>query len=221
VQQLGAKRVATFYQNDAYGTDGRDGVRQGVESAGGQMVAETPYEVSQTDFSSQIRKLQAARPDVVVVYALPTTAAAFLKQAKGRNWNGVEFMADNPMTDPIMQGLGGAALGGLTCNFFTAVNGDVNQQVKAKEEILQRYFPDVQGGYYSFQGMAGAIVAVEALKKIKGDVTPQSFIDALEQVSVDPEVTAPIAYGPNDHKGVSEFGFAVWKNGKIKVIESY
>lgn len=220
VEELGGKRVAIFYQNDAYGTDGRDGLRQGVEEAGGEIVGEAPYELSQTDFTSQIRELQSARPDVVALYALPTTAAAFLKQAKGRGFDAT-FTADNPMTDPIMVGLAGNALEGLNCNFFTAVNGETSPEVREKAEILAKYAPDVDGGYYSFQGMAGAIVAVEALETIEGEVTSASFVEALEGVSVDPAVTAPIEYGPDDHQGGGEFGFAVWRNGRIKVLEDY
>jgi ABC-type branched-subunit amino acid transport system substrate-binding protein len=79
----------------------------------------------------------------------------------------------------------------------------------------------VSGGYYSFQGMAGAEIAVEALKKIKGKVTPQSFAQALESLSVDPVVTAPVSYGPSHHTGVQKFGFAQWENGTMKVLSTY
>jgi branched-chain amino acid transport system substrate-binding protein len=221
VEEYDAKRVAAFYQNDAYGTDGRDGFREEAEAAGAEYVADAPHEVDATEFSAQIRALRNAQPDVVVLYTLPSTAAAFLKQAKDQGFDEAQFIAPNPMTDPIMVGLTGNALDGLTCNFFTAVNGSVNKEVAAKEDILKEYHPDVDGGYYSFQGMAGAMVAVEALKQIDGEVTNENFIEALEQVSVDPKVTAPIEYGPNDHAGVSEFGFARWEGGNIKVLSEY
>ena len=221
VDQLGAKRVAAFYQNDAYGKDGRDGFKDQATAGGAEYVADAPYELSNTDYSAQIRKLRAANPDVVVLYALPSTAGNFLKQAKQQGWTDVQFVADNPMTDPIMVGLAGDALDGLICNFFTAVNGSVNQAVADKEKIIQKYYPDVKGGYYSFQGMAGAMVAVEALKHIDGKVTPENFAKALEQVSIQPDVTAPISYSPSSHTGVTKFGFAKWENGEIKVLSNY
>lgn len=221
VQQMGAKRVAAFYQNDAYGTDGRDGFRQRATAAGAEYVADAPYELSSTDYSAQIRALRDAKPDVVALYALPSTAGNFLKQAKQQGWTDVKFVADNPMTDPIMTGLAGDALDGLVCNFFTAVNGDINDAVRQKEGILRKYYPDVAGGYYSFQGMAGAMLAVEALKKIKGDVTPETFAKALDGVSLNPDVTAPISYSPGTHTGVDKFGFAQWEGGRIKVLSTY
>jgi branched-chain amino acid transport system substrate-binding protein len=82
VKTLGAKRVAAFYQNDAYGSDGHDGFQAQATAAGAQYVANAPYELSTTDYSAQIRELRSAHPDVVVLYALPATAANFLKQAK-------------------------------------------------------------------------------------------------------------------------------------------
>ena len=221
VEQVGAKRVAVFYQNDAYGTDGRDGVREQVEAAGGTYAGDAPYDLGNTDYSAQIRKLRQADPDAVVLYALPATAAAFLTQARDDGWTDVQFMADNPMTDPLMVGLAGDALDGLITNFFTAVNGDMNQDVAKMDAILKKHAPDVTGGYYSYQGMAGAMVAVEALRAIDGDVTKESFAKALETVNFDPKVTAPVEYGPDDHSGANKFGFAEWKNGKIQVLQSY
>jgi len=221
VQKMGAKRVAAFYQNDAYGQDGRDGFKKQATAVGGQYIADAPYELSSTDYSAQIRTLSDAKPDVVVLYALPSTAANFLKQAKQQGWTGTKFIADNPMTDPIMVGLAGNALDGLICNFFTAVNGSVSPEIKKKEDIIKKYYPDVDGGYYSFQGLAGASAAVEALKSIKGEVTPENFAKALEHVSVNPIVTAPVSYSPTKHTGVENFGFAQWENGKIKVLSNY
>jgi len=221
VKQMGAKRVAAFYQNDAYGTDGRDGFKKEATAAGAQYVADAPYELSSTDYSAQIRTLRSANPDVVVLYALPSTAANFLKQAKQQGWTETKFVADNPMTDPIMVGLAGDALNGLIANFFTAVNGDMSPAVKQKEAIIKKYHPDVNGGYYSFQGMVGAMIAVDALKKINGTVTPENFTKALEKVSLDPVVTGPISYSPDRHTGVDKFGFAQWDNGKIKVLSAY
>jgi branched-chain amino acid transport system substrate-binding protein len=221
VKTLGAKRVAAFYQNDAYGSDGHDGFQAQATAAGAQYVANAPYELSTTDYSAQIRELRSAHPDVVVLYALPATAANFLKQAKQQGWTDTKFVAPNPMTDPIMVGLAGNALDGLICNFFTSVNGGVSPAVQERENILKKYHPDVAGGYYSFQGMAGAEIAVEALKKIQGEVTPKNFAAALEKVSLDPVVTAPVSYGPNVHTGVQKFGFSQWENGKIKVLSTY
>jgi branched-chain amino acid transport system substrate-binding protein len=221
VKTLGAKRVAAFYQNDAYGTPGRDGFQAQATAAGAQYVANAPYDLSTTDYSAQIRALRSANPDVVALYALPATAANFLKQAKQQGWTNVKFVAPNPMTDPVMVGLAGNALDGLICNFFTAVDGSVSPAVQQQENILKKYHPDVSGGYYSFQGMAGAEIAVAALKKIHGNVTPKAFADALATVSLDPVVTAPVAYGPSNHTGVHKFGFAQWVNGKMKVLSTY
>jgi branched-chain amino acid transport system substrate-binding protein len=221
VNTLGAKRVAAFYQNDAYGKDGRDGFEAKAAAAGAEYVADAPHELSTTDYSAQIRELRSADPDVVVLYALPATVANFLKQAKEQGWTDTKFVAPNPMTDPIMVGLAGPALDGLICNFFTSVNGSVSPEVQERESILKKYHPDVDGGYYSFQGMAGAQIAVEALKKINGEVTPKNFAEALESVSVDPVVTGQVSYGPDNHTGVQNFGFAQWENGKIKVLSTY
>ena len=80
VEEVGAERVAAFYQNDAYGTDGRDGFRAQAEEAGAEYVADAPYEVGNTNYSAQIRRLRQAKPDVVCLYVLPSTAAEFLTQ---------------------------------------------------------------------------------------------------------------------------------------------
>ena len=63
----GAQTVGMIVLNDAYGTGLASNVRSSVESAGGQIVAEEMFNEGESQFSSQVDQVAAAKPDAIVV----------------------------------------------------------------------------------------------------------------------------------------------------------
>lgn len=221
VDVLKAKKVAIFYQNDQYGKDGRDGVVAALEKRGIKSVAEANYIPSDVDVSSQALKLKEANPDAVVLYSIPKHVSLFLKEAQKLGWKS-KFLADNPMTDPIMVELAGSSLDGLIVNFFTAISDMPDPLVKQANEILAKYYPKTGPGYYSYQGMVGAMLFTEAAKRAGADLTREKLVTALETLKgLKLGITSPITYGPADHFGADQFGFAVWEGGKMKLLKGW
>lgn len=218
---LKAKRVAIFYQNDQYGKDGRDGAVVALEKRGLKPVGEANYVPSDVDVSSQVLKLKESNPDAVVLYSIPKHVSLFLKEAQKLGWK-TKFLSDNPMTDPIMVDLAGSALDGLIVNFFTAISDMPDPLVKQANEILAKYYPKTGPGYYSYQGMVGAILFAEAAKRVGADLTREKLVKALESLKdFKTGITSPITYGPGDHFGADQFGFAVWESGKMKLLKGW
>lgn len=65
---LNATRAAIFYVNDDYGRVSLDAYRQQFELSGGSVVFAESYELQETDFRSQISKLQSLSPGPDVIY---------------------------------------------------------------------------------------------------------------------------------------------------------
>lgn len=221
VDVLKAKKIANFFQNDQYGKDGRDGVVAALEKRGIKPVAEANYIPSDVDVSSQVLKLKEANPEAVILYSIPKHVSLFLKEAQKLGWK-PKFLADNPMTDPIMVELAGPALDGLIVNFFTAISDMPDPLVKQANQILAKYYPKTQPGYYSYQGMVGAMLFAEAAKRAGTDLTREKLVKGLESLKdFKTGITPPITYGPGDHFGADRFGFAVWEGGKMKLLKGW
>jgi ABC-type branched-subunit amino acid transport system substrate-binding protein len=88
---VGRKRVAVFYQIDAFGRSGWDGARtQLARKHGLRMVAEATYRRGTPHTSSflpQVEILRQAEPDVVLVVATYAASAGFIRDARDAGWN--------------------------------------------------------------------------------------------------------------------------------------
>ncbi|RDV10892.1 amino acid ABC transporter substrate-binding protein [Arthrobacter sp. RT-1] len=63
----GAQTVGMIVLNDAYGTGLASNVKSAFEAAGGQVVAEELFNEGDTQFSSQVDKIIAAKPDAIAL----------------------------------------------------------------------------------------------------------------------------------------------------------
>jgi ABC-type branched-subunit amino acid transport system substrate-binding protein len=221
IKELGAKRVAVFYQNDQFGKDQRDGAVAYLESQDMEAVAEATYVPSDVDVSAQVVALREAEPDAVILGVIPKHGSLFMLEAQKLGWD-VDVVGHNTMADPVVIDLAGDALEGIHVNLMTAVSTMDRPAVAEANEILAKYFPDTKPGYYPYLGMAGAIIFVEGVKRAGENLTRETLIEALESLSnFDPGVVPPIQWSADYHGGPRTFGYATWEDGALKVLQGW
>jgi branched-chain amino acid transport system substrate-binding protein len=87
--KIGRQKIAVFYQVDAYGRSGWDGVRGSLAKHGLRMVEEatyrrgTPYADSMRE---QVEILRKSAPDAVIAIATYSASAAFIRDARDAGW---------------------------------------------------------------------------------------------------------------------------------------
>lgn len=82
INTLKVKKVAAIYTNDEYGLSYFNALKQSLESQGVTIVANETIVGSDTDFKTQLSKLNAQKPDAIYVIALDKGLAGIIKQAK-------------------------------------------------------------------------------------------------------------------------------------------
>ena len=81
-QNLPNAKIAILYQNDDYGKDYVQGMKDGLGSLAGKMiVAEESYETTKPTIASQIIKLKASGADVLFNVTTPKFAAQAIRKA--------------------------------------------------------------------------------------------------------------------------------------------
>jgi len=222
VTQLGAKRVAIFFQNDQFGKDQRDGAVEALKNHNLESVAEASYVPSDVDVSAQVVALKRGNPDAVILGIIPKHAALFVKEAQRLGWK-PKIVGHNTVADPVVLDLAGAeALEGVYVNLMTAVDSMDTPAVKNANKILAKYYPQTKPGYYPYLGMAGTIIIVEAMKRAGGDLTRAKLITSLESLGhFEPGVVPPIDWSASYHGGPKTFGYAQWKGGKLSVLQGW
>jgi len=213
VEELKAKRIAVFYQNDAFGKEGAESFVAALKARGIEPVAMVPYEVTEKDFSAHALKLQQANPDLVFVYAIQVPAASLLKEAQKIGFK-PKWLMTYVLADPILLALAGDAAEGVYAGAWLVDPENAPEAAKYRE-VLTKYFPDEKPGGYSISSYAVAEIIVEALKRAGPDLTREKFIAALESLkNFTTGLTPPFSYSETDHQGVKQIAIVQVQKGR-------
>jgi ABC-type branched-subunit amino acid transport system substrate-binding protein len=88
--RVGRKKIAVFYQIDAYGRSGWDGVRQALKKHGLKMTGEATYRRGApfpTSMARQVALLRKGEPDAVICVGAYAACAAFVRDARDAGWD--------------------------------------------------------------------------------------------------------------------------------------
>ena len=95
----GAQTVGMIVLNDAYGTGLATNIKSAFEAAGGQVVAEELFNEGDTQFSSQVDKIIAAKPDAIALITFDQ-AKSIVPLMTGKGVNPTQmFLVDGNTSD--------------------------------------------------------------------------------------------------------------------------
>ncbi|HTX03386.1 MAG TPA: ABC transporter substrate-binding protein [Candidatus Acidoferrales bacterium] len=196
-KNFAGKKVGVIYQDDAFGKPVLAGITQTV----GTIDVSIPYVPSQVDFSQAIAKLKASDVGVVILATLATTAAQIL--------NEMPKLAYAPVRVMTASACGYASifttipsLNGAYCAAFLPPPGSAGPQWTQFSKAMATYEPERKPEIYSAWGWLAAEVTVSALKRIKGPITRDAFVKALDETKNLQTLGGDLSYTPDDHKGI-------------------
>jgi branched-chain amino acid transport system substrate-binding protein len=174
-------RIGILYQNDDYGKDYLKGLKDGLN---GKMpiVAEFPYEVSDTTVDSQIVNLKASGADVFYNVATPKFAAQAIRKTAEVGWKPVHLL--NSVSSSIGAVLKPAgfenATGVLSAAYFKDQTDPVWKDDPGYKEwaaFLDRYYPDAdRTNSLVVTGFVLAQAMVQVLKQCGDDLTRENVM---------------------------------------------
>lgn len=99
IMECGAQTVGMITLNDSYGTGLQSNIQEVVEGAGGQVVGNEMFNTGDSQFSSQVDAIAAAKPDAIVLISFDEAKSIVpLLVAKGIDASSI-FMVDGNTTD--------------------------------------------------------------------------------------------------------------------------
>lgn len=142
--RLKAKRVATLFWNDAAGQGVNAAIKEACAKAGCQVVAEEPHDIGGKNYSPQLARIRAARPDVLALGSFGDDVGYILTQARAY---GITVPILGVDWTPNAQKIGGKAMGGYTIavDRFDPASGDA--KTKAFVEAYKAAHGDVPEFY--------------------------------------------------------------------------
>jgi branched-chain amino acid transport system substrate-binding protein len=229
--QAGARRFGVYYQVDAYGRSGTDGVARALAARGARIVAEATYVRNATfdeDMGIAVTALREAGCDVVLCTGAYQGCAAFVRSARDAGFavpiSNVSFVGSDAMLALLVKH--GRAKG----RDYT--RGLINSQVVPSYDdttlpgvaeyraLMDKHNPPVpeairdanyapqKYSFISLEGYVNARVITEALKRAGANAGRPGFRQALESLrGLDLGIGAPLTFTPERHQGLDSVYF--------------
>lgn len=198
----GAKKIAVFYQEDAYGKDSAVYVKQLAAEQKIPITDMASAPLKAIEVAAQAVKLRSSAPDAVIMQVTaPALGSAFVRAAR-------QVGLDVPIWGSMGLGQksfidGAGALGdGVRLVVFGNWDDPSPRQAKLAEAMKKAGKPPQ--GFAELLSTNGLLAIVEAARKVKGEITGPSLRDQLEQLcNVTTYSDGELCYSKDDHDGWS------------------
>lgn len=174
--EYSVKKFAFFYQDDAYGSEPLEVAHQELKKRGITSWTDIPYLRASTDFSKQAETIKQTNPDAIGFFSAALPTKEFIRQVgvdklANKVLFGISFLGEESIRRFLKRQ-------GLNIIFGAVVP---NPKISTLE-IAQEYRQEMDKNQYSYdvfslESYIGTSIFVDALKKIKGDIT----IDAIRK----------------------------------------
>jgi ABC-type branched-subunit amino acid transport system substrate-binding protein len=220
VEEKKLKKIAVFYQYDAYGFDGLKGTEIALRSLGLVPVATGTYIRGTLDVDEGLRKIMAAKAEAVVMIGTYEPCAKFIHLALKKNYTPVFYNVSFVGADELAR-----LLGRIDANIIVTqvvpppeVSVGSNELWGGREymTLLKKYYPSDRPNFVSLEGFINAKVLVEGLKRAGRQLNREKFITAIESIhKLDLGIANLLSFSKSDHQGLERVYFTHLKDGKF------
>jgi branched-chain amino acid transport system substrate-binding protein len=189
----GYKTAAIIYGDDnAFTKTNGDIFKTELDKIGVKIVDTETFHIGDKDFQASLTKIQAAKPDVLVIGALFPEATKIIEQATKLGLK-VHMMGGNGLNSTQMYDVAGPGAKGTVVGaawfIGSAYNG--NREFVARYKKKYGINPD----QFAAQAYAGAQVIAQLVKE--GHTTKDEMCPALRDLKVAQTVLGPLAFDPS------------------------
>ncbi|SIO16919.1 ABC transporter substrate-binding protein [Halodesulfovibrio marinisediminis] len=225
VSRMKRKRIAVFYQYDAYGFDGLMGTELALREVGLAPVARGSYVRGGVDIDEALHRIVGAQPDAVVLVGTYEPCAEFIKKANALGLDAVFFNLSFVGAEELARRLPDDIKGNVLVSQVVPPPSapQVHDLMGIADDYLRHlkeFYPDDVPSAVGLEGYLNARVLVEGLRRAGRNLTRESFMKALESMNEFPlGGCASVAFTPEDHQGLDMVYFTVLDDGEFKLID--
>ncbi|WP_319761487.1 ABC transporter substrate-binding protein [Maridesulfovibrio sp.] len=225
VEDLGIKKIAVFYQYDAFGFDGLTGTELAMKDYGLEPVARGSYTRGSLDVSEGVARIKDSGAEAVFMIGTSGPCIKFMNSLQREGISPVYY------TVSFM----GAREFARKLNFqdeliimsqvvppFADDNDLAESEASDYIRLLDKYYPEDSPSLVGLEGFFNARILVEGLQRSGRELSRNGFIKAIESMNkyeIAPGVT--VSYGAMDHQGMDKVYFTRFRNGKFELISDW
>jgi ABC-type branched-subunit amino acid transport system substrate-binding protein len=184
-KDLGITSIAILYQDDAFGLAGLAGVKKAMAKRNMSLVAEGTFKRNTTAIKSALLEIMKGQPQAVVTVGPYKPIAEFIKLARQLKFDAVFMAISFVGSDSLAQELGSQGAGVIVSQVVPFPGDRSLPVVTSYQAALAAIHPNSKPGFVSLEGYLVGQLVVEALKRIPGEPTRETFLDAIESTPFD------------------------------------
>jgi ABC-type branched-subunit amino acid transport system substrate-binding protein len=222
VKNLGMKKVAVFYQEDAFGLAVLEGVKLALKKYDMTPVALGTYPRNTMDIAKGMESIKPAQPEAVVMVGTYAPLAEFVKRAKADKWPALFLTVSFVGTEAFAKAAGKDGNGVVITQVVPPPSRTDLPTVAAYLKALKKAAPDAQPNFVSLEGYVNAMVMVEGLKQAGKDLSREKFLAAIEALKdLDLGIGMKASYGPARHHAFDQVYTTTLQNGDAVVFTDW
>lgn len=228
VKKFGFKKIAVFYQDDAFGLAGLRGVEIALNKYELKPVATGTFVRGTEEVDNALQTIKSANPEAIVMIGTYTPLAKFVKRYKEHGQDPYFHTVSFVGADAFALELSGNSINTSDKIIVTEVVPDPYETsaiylkaVSDYRHLNAKYFPDDKPNYVGLEGYINAVVLVKALDEAGRELNRDKFIKTIESLNdYAVGIGVPVNYGPGDHQAFDKIDFSRLNNGRFLLFEA-
>ncbi len=220
-KDLGAKRIAIFYQDDAFGQAGLAGVKRALDKRGMALAAEGTYERNTTAVKGALLSIAKGRPDAVIMIGAYAPCAEFIRLARETRLQAAFVNISFVGSEALAQALGPSGAGVIVTQVVPFPEDGTVPLVAQYQRALKSLDANAKPDFVSLEGYVAGRLFVALLDKIPGEVTRGALLEAAARSGGIDLGGFKLTYGPGDNRGSDRVFLTVIRaDGSLQPVET-
>ena len=182
LHNVGITKVAVFYQNDAYGKAGLDGVTLALDAVGLKPIAVATVERNSVDVAKAVQTINAAMPEAVVQISAYKSCAAYIRAARKAGYGGGFYNVSFVGTQALADELGAEGAGVVVSQVMPTPYSNAKGISREFVDAVRKSNGTVSANFSSMEGFVAAKVLTEGLTRANGRGGREGLINGLEGI---------------------------------------
>lgn len=210
INTLKAKKIVVLYENADIGKEGLQGIKDGLAKLrkGACLRAAISYNPTELDFSTHVRTIALAKPDIIIMYGNIKPCAGIALEVKKQGLK-AQLMGSYIVADVSAFALAKDAWNNvITLAWVPDITDSSNVGAKKFVDTFLKYFPKETPNAYAVAGWVAAEVFTEGLKRCGNDLSWSNYIASMEKFNNwSGDIATGITYTKLKRNGVEKMYF--------------
>lgn len=217
----GFRRIACFYQNDAYGQSGLAGLNAALKRRGLDLAASGNYERNTTAVKTGLLEVRKGQPEAVVLVGTYKACAEFIRIARRIGMTNTVFANISFVgTRALQKELGNDAEGVIVSQVVPHPATSTLPIVKEYQASLQRHSPGAAPDWISLEGYLLGRFFAEMLQRTGPSPDRDSLLKTIAGTSSLDLGGWKLNFGPEDRQGSDAVYLTVFSEGEVRELKT-